>query len=156
MALMLEYERAMRDAELARLRSVLAMRAMLVEGESQRQVAQRLGVTQPAISYQVARERTDGARPSDLLAAGGSVLREVAERRGFTELAVFGSAARGDDQPSSDLDLLVRPPKDADLFDMVRLQEALASILGKDIDLVSYGGLDPRRDRDILRDRVML
>ena len=153
---MLEYERAMRDAELARLRSVLAMRAMLVEGESQRQVAQRLGVTQPAISYQVARERTDGARPSDLLAAGGSVLREVAERRGFTELAVFGSAARGDDQPSSDLDLLVRPPKDADLFDMVRLQEALASILGKDIDLVSYGGLDPRRDRDILRDRVML
>lgn len=49
---------------------MLAVRAMLVEGESQREVAQRLGVTQPAISYQVASERTDGARPSDLVAAG--------------------------------------------------------------------------------------
>ena len=156
MALMLQYERAMRDAELARLRRVLAMRAMLVEGESQRQVAQRLGVTQPAVSYQVARERTDGVRPSDLLAVGGEMLREVAEGRGFTKLAVFGSAARGDDQPSSDLDLLVQPPAEADLSDMARLEETLASILCKDVDLVSYRGLDPRLDQDILRESVLL
>lgn len=156
MTFVLEYERATRDAELARLRRVLAVRAMLVEGASQREVAERLGVTQPAISYQVARERTDGIRPSDLLAAGGSMLREVAEARGFTALAAFGSAARGDDRPDSDLDLLVQPPADADLFDMVRLEDALAAVLGKDVDLVSCRGLDPRLDRDILRDMVLL
>jgi predicted nucleotidyltransferase len=156
MTLALEYEQATRDAELARLRRVLAVRAMLVEGESQREVAKRLGVTQPAISYQVARERTDGVRPSELIAAGGSVLRQVAERRGFADLAVFGSAARGDDRPDSDVDLLVKPPDDADLFDMVRLEEALEAILGRGVDLVSYRGLDPKRDRDILRDKVLL
>ncbi|HTL42515.1 MAG TPA: nucleotidyltransferase domain-containing protein [Pseudolysinimonas sp.] len=156
MTLMLEYERATRDAELARLRRVLAVRAMLVEGESQRDIARRLGVTQPAISYQVAPGRTDGVRPSTLIAAGGTVLRQIAERRGFTDLAVFGSAARGDDRPDSDLDLLVQPPAGADLFDMARLEEALESVLGRGVDLVSYRGLDSRRDRDILRDRVAL
>ena len=156
MTLVLEYEEAMRDAERARLRRVLAVRAMLVEGESQREVAKRLGVSQPAVSYQVAIERTDGVRPSELIAAGGSVLRQVAERRGFADLAVFGSAARGDDRPDSDIDLLVQPPAGADLFDMVRLEEALEVILGRGVDLVSYRGLDSTRDRDILRDKVLL
>lgn len=156
MTLQMEYERATRDAELARLRRVFALRAMLAEGASQREVAARFGVTQPAISYQVARERTNGVRPSDLVAAGGSVLRQVAESRGFTQLAVFGSAARGDDRPDSDLDLLVLPPTATDLFDMLRLQEAFESIAGRSVDLVSYRGLDPRLDQDILRDKALL
>jgi predicted nucleotidyltransferase len=84
------------------------------------------------------------------------VLRKVAERRGFTDLAVFGSAARGDDRPDSDIDLLVQTPPGADLFDMRRLEEALQAIIGRGVDLVSYRGLDPKRDRDILRDRVEL
>lgn len=156
MSLTAEYQRATRDAELARLRRVLAVRAMLVEGESQREIAMRLGVTQPAISYQVAAERTDGVRPHDLLAAGGPILRQVAESRGFTELAVFGSAARGHDRPDSDIDLLVRPPEGADVFDLIHLEEVFESILGRDVDLVSYRGLDARLDRDILHDKVLL
>jgi predicted nucleotidyltransferase len=156
MNLIVEYGQATRDAELARLRRVLAVRAMLAEGESQREVAKRLGVTQPAISYQVASERTDGVRPSELIAGGGSVLRQVAERRGFTDLAVFGSAARADDRPDSDIDLLVQPPAGADLFDMVRLEEVLEAILDRSVDLVSYRGLDPKRDGDILRDKMLL
>lgn len=156
MTLVMEYERATRDAERARLRRVLALRAMLATGESQREVAARFGVTQPAISYQVARERTDSVRPSELVAAGGSVLRQIAEERGFTELAVFGSAARGDDRPDSDIDLLVQPPAGTDVFDMLRLQETLTSVLGRNVDLVSYRGLDPRLDQDILRDKVLL
>lgn len=156
MPLPLEYERAVRDGELARLHRVLAVRAMLAEGESQREVAKRLGVTQPAISYQVARDRTDGVRPSDLIAAGRSVLRQVAEQRGFTDLAVFGSAARGDDRPDSDIDMLVQPPPGADLFDMLHMEEVLEAVLGRRVDLVSYRGLDPRRDRDIFRDKVLL
>lgn len=113
-------------------------------------------MTQPVVSYQVARERTDGVRPSDLIAAGGSVLRQIAEGRGFADLAVFGSAARADDRADSDVDLLVQPPDGADLFDMIRLEEAFEAILGRSVDLVSYRGLDPQRDRDILRDRVLV
>ena len=82
MALVLEYEKATRLAETARLRRVMAVRALLAEGASQREVAERLGVTQPAISYQVAAERTEGVRPSELIAAGGTVLRLFAELGG--------------------------------------------------------------------------
>jgi len=156
MTLEIEYQSALREAELARLHRVLALRAMLSEGESQRDIAKRLGVTQPAVSYQVSRERTDNVRPSDLLAAGGSVLRHIAEQRGYTQLAAFGSAARGDDRPDSDLDLLVQPPSSADLFDMLHLEEAFEDILGKRVDLVSYRGLNPQLDGDILNDTVLL
>lgn len=125
-------------------------------GESQREVAAHFGFTQPAISYQVALGRTEGVRPSELVAAGGAILRHIAEERGFSELAVFGSAARGDDRPDSDIDLLVQPPDDADLFDMIHLEQTFAAILGRDVDLVSYRGLDSKLDRDILRDKVLL
>lgn len=156
MTLMAEYRYATRDAEIARLRRTIAARAMLLDGCSQRDIAGQLGLTQPAISYQVARARTDGARPSDLIAAGGAVLRHVAEGRGFSRLAAFGSAARGDDRTDSDVDLLVQPPPGADLADMLRLEEAFEAILGRDVDLISYRGLDPHRDQDILRDTVLL
>lgn len=156
MDLLREYENAVHDAEIARLRRVLAIRAMLLDGQSQREIAQQLGLTQPAISYQAARERTDGVRPSDLISAGRSVLLQMAEQRGFTELAAFGSSARGDDRVDSDVDLLVQPREGADLFEMHRLEEDLAAVLGRDVDVVSYRGLDPVLDKDILHDRVTL
>lgn len=156
MTLISEYQQAEHDSEIARLRRVMSLRAMLVEGQSQRDIARRFGLSQPAISYQVSRKRTEGVRPRDLVSAGASILREVAENRGFTHLCVFGSAARGDDTTESDVDLLVTPPDGADLFDMIHLEESLAAILGRDIDLVSEKALDPHQDRDILQDKVTL
>ena len=148
------YEHALRDAEIARIRRVLALRALLIEGHSQASLAHRFGVTQPAISYQVAKERTVEVRPRDLLEAGGAILKQLAEDRGFRRLAVFGSVARGEDRPGSDLDFLVDPPGGSDLFDMMRLDQDFSTILGRDVDLISYGGLDPALDRDILRESV--
>lgn len=154
MSMVAHYEDALRDAEIARIRRVLALRALLVEGHSQASLAHRFGVTQPAISYQVAKERTVEARPRDLLEAGGAILKQLAEDRGFRRLAVFGSVARREDRPNSDLDFLVDPPRGADLFDMMRLEQDFSTILGRDVDLISYGGLDPALDRDILRESV--
>jgi len=65
----------------------------------------------------------------------------VAEDRGFRCLGVFGSVARGKDRPDSDVDFIVEPPQSADLSDLVHLEEALSAILGRDADLVRYGGL---------------
>ena len=154
MSMVAHYEHAMRDAEIARIRRVLALRALLVDGHSQASIARRFGVTQPAISYQVAKERTEGVRPRDLLEAGGAILKQLAEDRGFRHLAVFGSVARGEDRPNSDLDFDVEPPKAADLFDMVRLEKDYSTILGREVDVVSYRGLDPALDRDILKEKV--
>ncbi|GAB3048770.1 nucleotidyltransferase [Sediminivirga luteola] len=84
------------------------------------------------------------------------MLPQLAESCARTQITAFDSTARGDDRAGSDVDLLVQPPADADHFDMIWLEEAFETILGRDVDLVSYGGLDPRLDRDILRDKVLL
>lgn len=42
------------------------------------------------------------------------------------------------------------------MFDMIHLEETLATILGRDVDLVSSRGLDPQLDIDILKDKVLL
>ena len=156
MTLLAHYDLALRDAEIARIRRVLALRGLLTEGSSQGQLAARFGLTQPAISYQVATERTEGVKPSDLLEAGRDIVRQVAEDRGFSKLGVFGSVARGEDTPESDLDFVVEPPRGAGLLDLAGLQETFTRILGRHVDLVTYGGLDSELDRDILRDTVLV
>jgi predicted nucleotidyltransferase len=156
MTILDEYKKAERDTEIARLRRVMSLRAMLVDGQSQREIAQQFGLTQPAISYQVSPKRTAGVRPSDLIEAGASVMREVAEKLGFTDLSVFGSTSRGEDRVDSDVDLLITPPEGADLFDLIHLEEALSTILGRNVDLVSNRALNPTLDRDILNDRIAL
>jgi len=156
MTLLAHYDTALHDAEIARIRRVLALRGLLAEGFSQAQLAARFGLTQPAISYQVASERTEGVKPSVVLEAGRDILRQVAEDRGFRKLAVFGSVARGVDRPSSDLDFVVQPPREAVLSDLVELRWTLGRIVGREVDLVTYGGLDSELDRDILQDSVLV
>ena len=156
MTLLAHYDTALHNAEIARIRRVLALRGILNEGYSQAEIAARFGLTQPAVSYQVARGRTEGVRPCDLLEAGRDILRQVAEDRGFRKLGVFGSVARGEDGPESDIDFVVEPPKGASLIELVSLEEAFSRILGRGVDLVTYGGLDPTLDRDILQDTVLV
>lgn len=156
MTLLAHYDTALHNAEIARIRRVLALRGILKEGYSQAETAARFGLTQPAVSYQVAHARTEGVKPRDLLEAGRDILRQVAEDRGFRKLGVFGSVARGEDGPESDIDFVVEPPAGASLFDLAALREAFTQILGREVDLVTYGGLDPEVDRDILRDTVLL
>jgi uncharacterized protein len=156
MALLAHYDSALHDAEIARIRRTLALRGLLGEGYSQAEIAARFGLTQPAVSYQVAQKRTEGVKPRDLLEAGRNILRQVAEDRGFRKLGIFGSVARGEDSPESDLDFVVEPPPGASLVDLAALQEAFSQISARDVDLVTYGGLDPELDQDILRDTVLV
>lgn len=156
MTLLAHYDSALHDAEIARIRRTLALRGLLGEGHSQAGMAARFGLTQPAVSYQVSRKRTEGVKPRDLLDAGRDILRQVAEDRGFRRLSVFGSVARGEDTPDSDLDFVVEPPPKASLVDLAELQETFSRILGRQVDLVTYGGLDSKLDRDILRDTELL
>lgn len=152
MVFRLDFEEATRDAERARLRRVLAIRAMLVDGMTQVEVARELGMTQPAVSQLASVGRTQGVPGRDLLAAQQGILREFALTRGFEDLAVFGSAARLEDTPESDVDLLVTPPDGATLDDFLAMERALSTILGRPVDLVSRRALDPVLDADIVRD----
>ncbi len=86
-----------------------------------------------------------GARRRDPL--GGVDRERVAEvcrRYGVVELAVFGSRARGDGDPSSDLDLLYTLAPGRHLgFSINRLEDELADAFGCRVDLVSKEALHP-------------
>jgi len=61
-------------------------------------------------------------------------------------VALFGSVARGDDTPESDIDFLVEFEPGSSLFDLMDLQEAPEQLLGVSVDVVSVGGLKDRDD----------
>ena len=157
MTLLAEYQEAQREAELARLRRLLALRAMVATGMRQRQIAEALGISQPAVSQQLhSAEALADVHPETLIAAAGPLLARVAEERGFTRLAVFGSVARHRAREDSDIDLLVQPPPDTSITDLLAMRHTFEQILGRPVDLVTYGGLRPGRDDDILREAVAL
>jgi predicted nucleotidyltransferase len=62
---------------------------------------------------------------------------------GVTEIAVFGSVARGEDDEGSDLDLLVTLPAGLSLFDLADIREEAENVIGTDVDLVSRESLRP-------------
>lgn len=157
MTLIAEYNDARRAEKLARLRRVMALRAMNLLGVSQREIATSLGVSQSAISQQAAATANYGSDVSaDLLEAAAPVLKIVAAKFGYTGLSVFGSVARGDSQSDSDLDLIVQPPAGTSSFDFVEFKQLLERVLGREIDLISFGGLDSRIDKDIVEDSRLL
>lgn len=68
---------------------------------------------------------------------------------------MFGSVARGEDGPSSDIDFLVDFEPGSSLFDLLHLQDELAELLGCEVDVVSTGGLKPTDDH-IRREAIPL
>jgi predicted nucleotidyltransferase len=157
MTLLAEYRDARRDEDVARLRRVLALRALVATGMSQRQIAEALGITQPAVSQQLKfAPELDDVHPEVLLEAAVPVLKTLATERGYTRLAVFGSVARHQAGQDSDIDLLVEAPEGTSSFGFIRFKQLIEQVLGREIDLVSYGGLKPKLDDDIRREAVLL
>ena len=157
MNLLAEFRDARRDEDVARLRRVLALRAMMAVGMSQREVAEALGITQPAVSQQLKfAPDLNEIHPETLLTAAAPILKALAVERGYTRLAVFGSVARHQARQDSDIDLLVEAPEGTSSFGFIRFKQLIEQVLGREIDLVSYGGLKPKLDDDIRREAVPL
>lgn len=73
-----------------------------------------------------------------------------------TKIGVFGSVARGEDTPESDIDIVFDSSKDYSLFDLAGLQFELEEALGKEVDLVEFDALRPRIKKYILPDVKMI
>lgn len=73
-------------------------------------------------------------------------IQQIAKRHGAVSIAVFGSVARGEEQPDSDTDFLVAFEQGASLLNLVRIQDDLEGLLGHSVDVVSAGGLKARDD----------
>ena len=81
---------------------------------------------------------------------------EFCRRWRITELSLFGSVLREDFGPDSHVDVLVRfaPEAEHSLFDMVRMEDELRALLGRNVDLVSRRGIESSRNP--LRRRAIL
>ncbi|WP_179405559.1 nucleotidyltransferase family protein [Burkholderia guangdongensis] len=83
-------------------------------------------------------------RPSVALDMKRSAVREAASRFRAANPRIFGSVLHGTDQDGSDLDLLVDALPDATLFDLGGLQDALETLLGVHVDLLTPTDLPPK------------
>ncbi|HVV77175.1 MAG TPA: nucleotidyltransferase domain-containing protein [Mycobacteriales bacterium] len=151
------YRAARRDEEVARLRRLLALRAMVAEGMTQVQIADDLGISQPAVSQQLRYSSSlADLHPSALLEAAAPVLTALAEAHGYQRLAAFGSVATGRARQDSDIDLIVEAPVGTSTFAFIRFRQLIERVLGREVDLISYAGLKPRIDDEIRREAVLL
>ena len=92
----------------------------------------------------------------DLLLLKRDEILRLAGEHGASNVRVFGSVARGDNDDQSDIDLLVAFEPTRSLFDHAALWLALQGLLQRDVDVVSDRGIKPRiRDR-VLREAIPL
>jgi len=87
-------------------------------------------------------------RRHDLIAAAAA--------HGVRNLRVFGSVARGEDRPDSDVDLLADLPPDLGLFELGRVEAELEAILGSRVDLIPADDLKLGTRERVERDLVAL
>ena len=85
----------------------------------------------------------------DLQGRRNEILK-IAASHGARNVRLFGSAARGEDRPDSDLDLLVEMESGRSLLDLVGLGQDLEELLRRKVDVVTDAGIHP-----VLRARIL-
>ncbi len=148
------------------LRQIAA--AAAARGLSRRALALRAGVRPETVSRIASRGTCDFATLERLAAAAGlrlgleggtlqptrstrdevlskaQLIRTLASAHGARSVELFGSAARGEDQPGSDLDLMVELEPGRSLLDLIGLNDDLQSALGRKVETVTKAGMKPR------------
>ncbi len=81
-----------------------------------------------------------------------AALPGLRDRYPIRTLGVFGSWARGEQTPESDVDLLVEFEKPVGFFELSRLEDELAILLDVRVDLATPGALKPRMSERVLRE----
>ena len=73
-----------------------------------------------------------------------STVRQYLRDEGIEYLALYGSVSRGEDNPDSDVDLLVRFGRPIGLFGQAGVQLDLEKMIGRPIDLVTEGAMSAK------------
>ena len=93
----------------------------------------------------------------DLLVEERDRILEIAERHGAFNVRVFGSVARGEETPQSDIDFLIDYDIDrVSPWFPVRLVRELESLLDSRVDVVTEDGLKARIRQEVLEEAIKL
>lgn len=142
---------------------------------TQAELAQRSGIAQNVISEYERGKREPSFRAVDaILHAAGLVieyvpytaLRRVRDQRdellavlaehGASNVSVFGSVAREEETPESDVDLLVDVEDGVGIFELLKMQAAVEELIGRPVDIVPRSGLKSEVAPSARRDAVPL
>lgn len=85
-----------------------------------------------------------------------SKINDICERNDIIFLGLFGSLARGEEKPQSDIDLLAKFSKRKSLLDLVRIEREIEDALGGKVDLLTESSVSPYIKENIERDMVPL
>ena len=89
---------------------------------------------------------------SQLLLSKRQEIIQIASRNGAYNVRVFGSVARGEARPDSDVDFLVNLEANRSLLDLARLLRELQILLDCPVDVVTEAGLRPRLRSQVLKE----
>jgi uncharacterized protein len=78
----------------------------------------------------------------------------ILKKSSVTRAAFFGSFARGDNRPDSDIDLLVELSKSQSLLDLIGLEQSLEDKFHKDFDLITFNSVNPRLKNQVYEDLI--
>ena len=85
----------------------------------------------------------------ELLKSKRAEMLDLAKKYGVSQIRIFGSVARGESGPGSDVDFLVEMEEGRSLLDLVGLWQDLEELLGCKVDVITEGGMSP-----YLRERI--
>ena len=91
-------------------------------------------------------------KPEQLLKQNRQAIVALAAKHGALQPRIFGSVARGEAGPQSDIDLLVKMEEGRSLLDLSALAQDLRDLLGIKVDVVSEDGLYWLLRRRILKE----
>ena len=80
----------------------------------------------------------------------------LAAKHGAYDVRVFGSVARGEVGPDSDIDILVNMESGRSLFDLGGLLMDLQDLLGVEVDVVTENGLRSRIREQVLSEAITI
>jgi uncharacterized protein len=84
------------------------------------------------------------------------LISQFMQSQPVTRAYLFGSQARGEATPDSDVDVLLELERGVDIFQFAGMQLALTDLLRKPVDLVSTGGLSPHIKPYIEQDKILI
>jgi predicted nucleotidyltransferase len=95
-------------------------------------------------------------RALDEVRAKVELIRTLARAHGASAIFLFGSAARGEDRPGSDLDFMVEMEQGRSLYDLIGLADDLELVFGRKVDLGTRSSLKPLVRVEAERDAVRI
>ena len=97
-----------------------------------------------------------GMKSSSLLHKKREEIIKIAKAHGATSLRVFGSYSRGEEQPGSDIDLIVELETGRSLLDVIAIKQEIEDIVHAKVDVVTEASLSPYIREKILQEAVVL